>query len=100
MGLVGLVGRGEDSNIKKRISCLGCQFDIAILFDLSGNSQDKLERYKQLTLNLIEKSELGPHASQFSIVRYSGPGRADTAFHFNKHTNKTRLIKGRHTLPL
>lgn len=72
----------------------GCQFDIVILFDLSGNSLENLKKYQNLTKNLIEQSEIGKHATQFSLVRYSGPGRSDTAFHLNKHSNKTLLLNG------
>ncbi|KAI6199344.1 hypothetical protein M3Y96_00617100 [Aphelenchoides besseyi] len=73
---------------------LGCQFDVVILFDLSGNSFDKLQRYQQMTIDLIRQSELGEHAARFSLIRYSGPKRTDVLFHLNKHSNRSNLIKG------
>ncbi|VDD86838.1 unnamed protein product [Enterobius vermicularis] len=71
----------------------GCLIDIIFLMDFSGGTEDKRSSYLKLASSLIQEAQLGPNATQVGMVRYSGPGRTDTVFHLNKHSNLTKLVQ-------
>uniref|UniRef100_A0A0N5AXZ5 VWFA domain-containing protein n=1 Tax=Syphacia muris TaxID=451379 RepID=A0A0N5AXZ5_9BILA len=69
---------------------LGCQYDIVLLMDFSGGTEDKRTSYTDLASSLIKTSAL---SIQVCMVRYSGPGREDTVFHLNKHIDSIKAIE-------
>uniref|UniRef100_A0A915B4P2 VWFA domain-containing protein n=1 Tax=Parascaris univalens TaxID=6257 RepID=A0A915B4P2_PARUN len=70
----------------------GCQMDIVLLMDFSGGAVDKRDTYVELASSLIKDLHLGPFDVQIAMVRYSGPGRTNTAFHLKKYTNTSDAI--------
>ncbi|KHN83982.1 Collagen alpha-1(XII) chain [Toxocara canis] len=70
----------------------GCQLDVVLLMDFSGGAVDKRDAYIELASSLIKNLHLGPFDVQVAMIRYSGPGRADTVFHLNKHTNANDAV--------
>ncbi|VDM43635.1 unnamed protein product [Toxocara canis] len=76
-----------------RTKCIsGCQLDVVLLMDFSGGAKDKRDAYIELASSLIKNLHLGPFDVQVAMIRYSGPGRADTVFHLNKHTNANDAV--------
>lgn len=71
----------------------GCIADIIFLMDFSDGTGDKSKRYLDIAAAAVGRLPISQNAVRVSLVRYSGPGRAETLFHLDKHTNKDNLIE-------
>ncbi|KAK5980292.1 von Willebrand factor type A domain protein [Trichostrongylus colubriformis] len=70
----------------------GCVADIVFLMDFSDGTGDKSKALKRTDPVLfLDDACFGTH--KVSLVRFSGPGRTETLFHLDKHSNKDDLIE-------
>ncbi|EYC09929.1 hypothetical protein Y032_0058g2894 [Ancylostoma ceylanicum] len=70
-----------------------CIADIIFLMDFSDGTGDKSKRYLDIAAAAVGHLPIASNAVRVSLVRYSGPGRAETLFHLDKHANKDDLIE-------
>ncbi|VDN54792.1 unnamed protein product [Dracunculus medinensis] len=69
-----------------------CILDMIFVMDFSGGTLDKHNAYINISSAIIESLSLSRSTIQVGMVRYSGPGRADTVFHLNKHNSTKEAI--------
>ncbi|KHJ85365.1 von Willebrand factor type A domain protein, partial [Oesophagostomum dentatum] len=81
----------KDMTFLLRIS--GCLADIIFLMDFSDGTGDKSKRYLDIAAAAVGRLPIASNAVRVGLIRYSGPGRAETLFHLDKHSNKDRLIE-------
>ncbi|KAL6743228.1 hypothetical protein Aduo_016376 [Ancylostoma duodenale] len=77
------------------MGCLygGCIADIIFLMDFSDGTGDKSKRYLDIAAAAVGHLPIASNAVRVSLVRYSGPGRAETLFHLDKHASKDDVIE-------
>ncbi|KJH49948.1 von Willebrand factor type A domain protein [Dictyocaulus viviparus] len=71
----------------------GCVADVIFLMDFSDSDGDKSKHYLDLAAAAVGKLPISSNAVQVALIRYSGPGRTETLFHFGKHATKDELIE-------
>ncbi|PIO68263.1 von Willebrand factor type A domain protein [Teladorsagia circumcincta] len=71
----------------------GCIADVTFLMDFSDGTGDKSKEYLDIAAAAVGRLPISEHAVRVSLIRFSGPGRTETLFHFDKHVNKDDLIE-------
>ncbi|VDL68301.1 unnamed protein product [Nippostrongylus brasiliensis] len=61
--------------------------------DFSDGTGDKSRHYLDIAAAAVGRLPISANAARVALVRYSGPGRAETLFHLDKHSNKDDVIE-------